>query len=326
MTAPSGSGWQLLGTRGSQSAGSYVHVWWKAAASNDPASWTFNDHSTSNDACDLAGSIVALYDWDPSDPLVLAWRENPAGTVFTAPGATGVVDGLLVSGYHRGDDVGSSVTFSNPGAQTIRSQIGPSGSWVSLCVATEPLTAAGATGTRTVTSSDSAPSIAWSLVVGPSAVAAAGTMGSTGTLSAAQLVLDVETVALSGRGTLTAGAARAVTPQLSGSGALSAGTPLPKAIQAVALSGAGALVAGARMAASAALSGLGTLTGLRGRMMRQTGSGVLVGTITFRFAPLTWPVDGAFDSDGVTTGTFTTDGISAGAFDSDGIGDGHFAY
>jgi len=169
------SGWTLLANRGSATLGGFVHVWWKIAASSDPTSWKISDNSTSANACDCCATIMAFTGWDSTWTPTVAWRDNAASVTFTAPGGTGVVDGLLLNVYARGDSSGAVATFSGySGAQTAvpGATQSPSGSYTSLTAATEPTTSTTATGTRTVTSSDSSKSIAWSMVIPPGAAPA----------------------------------------------------------------------------------------------------------------------------------------------------------
>jgi hypothetical protein len=161
--------WVKIGSGGGSSSG-FMSVWKHTALAGCSASWKITDASQSGDDCDCAAAILGFHDWDPTQTLTPTFQQNTsAATIFTAPSVTGYDGGMLICAYGRGDSANGTAQFSSySGSQTERADHPTSVStYVNLAIATEPLSAGGATGTRTAACSNSSASICWSMVIKP---------------------------------------------------------------------------------------------------------------------------------------------------------------
>lgn len=251
----------------------WVHVYTKTAQAGDPASWQFVNSSSGQP--DITAGMIAVFGHDPTTPLASGptWQYSSAnGTTHTAPSVTGVVDGLLVCAFGRSDSGSATATFTLTASLTERVDHSGTSSWTSLAIGTQSLAAAGATGTRTATCSDSAQWTGMSLVV--DAAPTSTTWSSPLDATASATVTDVvgHTVLVTENITAAASASVTATPLVThpfGAATTAAATasisPLLTRTSAVSATAAGSAsitplvtrtkAVGATAAASAVLSG-----------------------------------------------------------------------
>jgi hypothetical protein len=159
MTAP--TGWGLLGSRaGTTSRECDIKVWRKFATASEPTTYQFDD-SINSEAC-LA--IFRVTGHDPAVTPTVTFNAGAASTSHVALGLTGAVDDLLLT-IHTADlnDVtGRSYTAVTSG---MTERVDINSTYVLLGVFSRTLTAAGATGNKTATCSNSHRFVCASLII-----------------------------------------------------------------------------------------------------------------------------------------------------------------
>lgn len=301
VTAP--AGWTLVGSAFAPAGIGFGRVYRKAA-SGEPASYTFTGSAGSSNNV----IVLAVTGHDSATPIDVAatWGSGAASASHIAPSVSPTgSDSLLVCGWY-GLTTGAASTYTPPGTMTERADLQPPGLWIVSSVATEGLTASGATGTRTATLTFSRPYIGVSVAVksagggttvnGTASLPAAatftanptvvtpgtGALTGTGTVTAAGTIRVTATAFLTGAGTLTASSGGAVlgTAGLIGAGTVAA-TPTVVVPAAASLPASGTLTAtgAVRLFGAATLTGAGALTGASGAAVNGAAALTAGGTI-----------------------------------------------
>ena len=177
---PTVTGWTIAGTldrtTGTPDVGA-LRVYWKVATSADVAAATFTFPSPGG--ADNAAAVLAFTagTFHPTAPIAdLTFQvDGTSRTAHTTAPAAGVAGGVLVTAVGRNDNATPSavVTWSTPAGATKRTENSATDLWAGLVTYTTPLAAAGSTPAQTVTASDASMSLMASIVVAPSAGAAA---------------------------------------------------------------------------------------------------------------------------------------------------------
>lgn len=139
------------GADASTANGAASRVWLRTAGGSEPANFTFGRTSGQS----ALGEIVALVGADTANPVdaALTWNTGAANTSQAAPSVSPANTGsMLVCGWESGE-LGSP-SYTVPGSMTEQADQ-PNGNFVQA-LATELLSASGATGTRTATASGTA--------------------------------------------------------------------------------------------------------------------------------------------------------------------------
>lgn len=181
---PAPTGWTKIANSSSGvTANGQVAIYTHTAASGDPGTWSWTNDSTGQP--DTHGTIIAVANTNGTVSAGPTFQYSTAtGTAYTAPSVTGTDRGLLICGFFRSDSAAATASFTMSAPLTERVDNNAASSWTGLGVGTEELTAAGATGTRSATNTDTARWTAVSMVVDPvpgdtpgdvAAVAATGT-------------------------------------------------------------------------------------------------------------------------------------------------------
>jgi MSHA biogenesis protein MshQ len=165
MTPP--AGWTAVPSADyAQATNARIHAWYRFAGSDEPASYTFT--LTGGSGQDTAGGILAIAGASAAGPIAasLGQANGTNSTSVTAPSvAPSVANALLVFG----GSANGAVTFTPPAGMTEQLDRGTTGTYkVATAVATQPLAAAGATGTRVATISSAVKSAAIAIAIAPS--------------------------------------------------------------------------------------------------------------------------------------------------------------
>lgn len=164
---PAPTGWTKIANSSSGvTANGQVAIYTHTAASGDPSSWNWTNDS--GGVPDITGTMLAITDTDGTFAASPTFQYSSAtGTSYTAPSVTGVASGLLICGFFRSDSANSSgsMTLTAPLVEVVDNQ--PAAHWTGLAVGVEQLTAAGATGTRSGTNTDTSRWTTASMVVNP---------------------------------------------------------------------------------------------------------------------------------------------------------------
>ena len=142
-------------------------LFWKVATGSEPATHTFLN-TTTDTTREVIGGIVAYSGVDPVTPVDAQGATTTASVVFTltAPSVTSTVAGGRLITFYGQHDPG---TFSAPSGMTGRftEAVGSGERSVNALLADEVLGAAGATGTRSATSTGNGSGVAQTLVLDP---------------------------------------------------------------------------------------------------------------------------------------------------------------
>ena len=291
MTAP--AGWSQLGSTHSLTNSGIVKVWRKDAGGSEGSSYAF---AGPNGVSQMNGHSVVIYcitGHHATTPINVGptfASSATAATSIPAPSVTTTVNDCLLVCSFSVSTFNNSTTWTNPTGMTA----GPSGqaSWFyhGYHSASLVLGAAGATGTKTATSSHSSPYLTVSVGVAP---AAGGSVNGTaaadlgaGTASAVG-VRTVASVAAGAFGALTAAAVGSPERNGAAAGPLGAltGSATGQGERVGAADGAlgavTAVTAGVRTTAGAAGVALGGLSGTA------TADGTIHGTAALGFGALT---------------------------------------
>lgn len=165
MQAPTGGGtWQgpIAVARNDSSNSPHIKAWWLPVTSGGAQSIDFN-HAQGDPPHNVTLLVLAGADTVAPFPAgSFAVLDNGFGTAQVAPSVTGVADGLLMCGWVS-DDL---VTYTAPGGMT---GFNTDNGFNTAMGAYELLSAGGATGTRTATSSAAKTHTAISVAISPSA-------------------------------------------------------------------------------------------------------------------------------------------------------------
>lgn len=178
---PTPAGWTLLGsfwpTYEGTVGSAYCYTRTADAADADGVNPNVSI-SVAPDASDISGAIIS---WSKAGlPTAVVWGgSDVASTSMVAPSVEGVADGELVCAWMQGATtwVGNTATTYPAGMTERAHYYGDSHNGVAA--ASQPLAAAGATGTRTATRTTSYPYLSASLIIPPVSTMPDPTTGST---------------------------------------------------------------------------------------------------------------------------------------------------
>lgn len=134
------SGWTLLGQLAPVEDWGGVKVWWKAATSSEPASYTFRQ-----DASESIVGIVAISDCDNSTPPLISITSEDGGAQVTCPAVSPSSTSGVTIRYAAALQFGNPITWSPPASHTERMDRNAA-FFTSATLATRARTAAGSTG------------------------------------------------------------------------------------------------------------------------------------------------------------------------------------
>jgi hypothetical protein len=165
MTPP--AGWSAVpNTDVYEGTNARIHAWFKFAGASEPSSYTF---TLTGGSQDTAGGIIALSGANAVSPINVSAGQSNGSTGSTsvpAPSVTTTVPNTLLL-YAGALNVAAA--WTQPPFMSEQFERATSGTYkVSIESATQPLTAAGATGTRTATLSTSGRSVGITFAIAPS--------------------------------------------------------------------------------------------------------------------------------------------------------------